>query len=173
MERSIVAFRRDTEGDWVAELDCGHRQHVRHDPPFRTRPWVLDDQQRAAHLGTPLDCPLCERGEMPDAVRSVRRSPEWTASSLPAGLRRTHTLAAGTWGRLVVLGGRLRFQANTTPPIDRVLEPGEVQAIAPGVEHHVEPDADARCLVEFLEVLPWPERRPAPGERPTDEATEG
>ena len=26
--------------DWVAELECGHTQHVRHDPPWTNRPWV-------------------------------------------------------------------------------------------------------------------------------------
>lgn len=31
--RRIVGFDRDEEGDWVALLECGHRQHVRHRPP--------------------------------------------------------------------------------------------------------------------------------------------
>jgi hypothetical protein len=65
LERSILGFHRDTEGDWVAELDCGHAQHVRHRPPFQVRPWVLDEAGRAARLGAPLDCPLCDRSEPP------------------------------------------------------------------------------------------------------------
>ncbi|MGH9092426.1 MAG: DUF3565 domain-containing protein [Acidimicrobiales bacterium] len=67
MERDIVGFRQDDEGDWVAELDCGHGQHVRHRPPFQLRPWVLDEAGRGARLGTPLDCPLCDRAEPPAA----------------------------------------------------------------------------------------------------------
>jgi hypothetical protein len=31
--RRIVGFHTDVEGDWVADLECGHTQHVRHDPP--------------------------------------------------------------------------------------------------------------------------------------------
>jgi hypothetical protein len=60
VERSIVGFRRDERGDWVAELSCGHAQHVRHRPPFELRPWVLDDATRNARIGTARDCPLCE-----------------------------------------------------------------------------------------------------------------
>ena len=42
VERPIVGYHRDEEGDWVADLGCGHGQHVRHRPPFQPRPWVLD-----------------------------------------------------------------------------------------------------------------------------------
>lgn len=60
MERSIVGFHLDEESHWVAELSCGHTQHVRHDPPLAERPWVLDAATRNARLGMPIDCPLCE-----------------------------------------------------------------------------------------------------------------
>jgi hypothetical protein len=36
VERTIVGFSRDDTGDWVANLACFHRQHIRHNPPFRT-----------------------------------------------------------------------------------------------------------------------------------------
>jgi len=61
--RTIEGFFQDEVGDWVAELSCRHRQHVRHAPPFRARPWVLTEEGRAEHVGTGLDCPLCDRGE--------------------------------------------------------------------------------------------------------------
>lgn len=63
MERRIAAFRRDEEGHWVAELDCGHTRHVRHDPPFVRREWVLDPAERARRVGWRLDCVECEREE--------------------------------------------------------------------------------------------------------------
>lgn len=160
MDRSIVGFHLDPEGDWVAELECGHNQHVRHRPPFEVRPWVLHEEERATHLGTPLDCPLCERGEAPENLRFSWRSAQWDARSLPTGLRRAHKLASNTWGRLVVEAGRLAFRASTDPPIDRVLVAGSVQAIPPGVGHEIEPDDDARVFVEFFEVVPYEERAP-------------
>ncbi|MGH8980719.1 MAG: DUF3565 domain-containing protein, partial [Acidimicrobiales bacterium] len=119
MQRRFGGFHLDAEDDWVAELDCGHNQHVRHRPPFQVRPWVLDEAGRAARLGAPLNCPLCDRAELPSGLRFARRSAEWNASSVPPGLRRAHKLASGTWGRLVVEEGSLAFRASTTPPIDR------------------------------------------------------
>jgi hypothetical protein len=60
MKRPIAGYHQDDEGYWVAELSCGHSQHVRHDPPFASRPWTVTEQGRASRLGTLLDCPPCE-----------------------------------------------------------------------------------------------------------------
>lgn len=65
MLRRIVAFHRDEESDWIAELDCGHRRHVRHRPPLTERPWVESAEGRRGRLGTELDCVACDRGETP------------------------------------------------------------------------------------------------------------
>lgn len=59
-ERAITGFHQDDEGHWVAELSCGHAQHVRHQPPWQVRPWVLTEEGRARFLGTPLPCPVCK-----------------------------------------------------------------------------------------------------------------
>lgn len=61
MERAIVGFELDAQGEWVAELACGHRRHVRHDPPLFPQPWVLEAEGREQHLGTPLECRLCDQ----------------------------------------------------------------------------------------------------------------
>ncbi|HKP73320.1 MAG TPA: DUF3565 domain-containing protein [Pyrinomonadaceae bacterium] len=60
MKRKIVGFDRDDESHWRAELDCGHFQHVRHDPPLTNRPWVLEEAGRNARLGLELDCKRCD-----------------------------------------------------------------------------------------------------------------
>jgi hypothetical protein len=60
MERRIVGFHEDEERHWVAELECGHTQHVRHDPPWQVRPWVVTAEGRASRLGTALECRLCD-----------------------------------------------------------------------------------------------------------------
>ena len=62
MKQPIVGYRQDEEGHWVAELACGHTQHLRHEPPWQVRPWVLTPEGRASRLGTELDCPRCEEG---------------------------------------------------------------------------------------------------------------
>jgi hypothetical protein len=63
--RAIVGFHRDAQHDWVAELACGHDQHVRHHPPWTNRPWVTTEEGRRARLGQTLDCKLCDEGAPP------------------------------------------------------------------------------------------------------------
>ena len=60
LKRKIVGFQTDEEGHWVAELECGHGQHVRHAPPLNSRPWVLSPEGRASRVGVELDCKKCD-----------------------------------------------------------------------------------------------------------------
>ena len=60
VERRITGFRQDPEQHWIAELECGHSQHVRHTPPWEVRPWVLTLEGRAGRLGTLLPCRQCD-----------------------------------------------------------------------------------------------------------------
>jgi hypothetical protein len=62
VERTIVGFHQDDEHHWVAELDCGHNQHVRHDPPWTNRPWTITIEGRSAALGKTLNCKKCDEG---------------------------------------------------------------------------------------------------------------
>jgi hypothetical protein len=59
-EQPIVGFHRDDHGDWIADLACGHGQHVRHRPPWELRPWVTTDAGRQAYLGKLLRCGRCD-----------------------------------------------------------------------------------------------------------------
>jgi len=61
LKQAITRFNRDDAGDWVAELACGHAQHVRHQPPWQNRPWVMTEEGRNKMLGQLLECRLCER----------------------------------------------------------------------------------------------------------------
>jgi hypothetical protein len=60
MNRRIVGYHQDEHGDWVAELECGHNQHVRHHPPWVNRPWVVTPEGRAEQLGKILECRKCD-----------------------------------------------------------------------------------------------------------------
>lgn len=68
MQRAITGFHLDDENHWVAELACGHFQHVRHDPPWTLRPWVVTEEGRAAAIGRSLECKKCDAGAPPDAL---------------------------------------------------------------------------------------------------------
>lgn len=61
MQQAIVGYRQDEEQYWIAELACGHSQHVRHNPPWFVREWVTTEQGRRDALGRALECPLCDR----------------------------------------------------------------------------------------------------------------
>ena len=61
--RKIVGFHQDEERHWVADLECGHTQHVRHDPPWQTRPWVTTEAGRASFIGRALGCVECARSK--------------------------------------------------------------------------------------------------------------
>ena len=124
----------DDEQHWVADLDCGHAQHVRHRPPLESREWVTHEQGRTEMLGQTLDCLYCDMPQLPPDVTPYRETPQFTADTIPAGLLRDHQTKAGTWGRIVVLSGRLAYTVG-----DRtwVLRPGVDGFIAPTVAHHV------------------------------------
>ena len=51
VERRITGFHQDELGDWIANLECGHSQHVRHNPPWENRAWVVSSDSRAARVG--------------------------------------------------------------------------------------------------------------------------
>lgn len=72
MQQRIVGFHQDQQQHWVADLACGHTQHVRHDPPWQQRPWVLNEAERNARIGTTLNCVLCD--EPPNIGEASNRS---------------------------------------------------------------------------------------------------
>ena len=60
VKRAIIDFHQDEHQDWVADLECGHTQHVRHQPPWQERPWVITTEGRQSHLGQTLLCKKCD-----------------------------------------------------------------------------------------------------------------
>ena len=65
-EKRIVGFHQDIENHWVAELECGHFQHVRHNPPWMNRVWVTTPEGRAEKIGMMLQCKKCDYGAPKD-----------------------------------------------------------------------------------------------------------
>ncbi len=55
----ITGYYLDEEGHWVAQLACGHNQHVRHDPPLVKRDWVRTEEGRNSMIGFYLSCLKC------------------------------------------------------------------------------------------------------------------
>jgi hypothetical protein len=56
----ITDFHLDEHNHWVANLSCGQTQHVRHNPPWYQREWVLSDSGRNDFIGFELECKSCK-----------------------------------------------------------------------------------------------------------------
>jgi hypothetical protein len=67
VQRKIIGFHQDEAQDWVADLECGHTQHVRHQPPWLNRPWVISPEGRRSRIGSYLDCKDCNQGAQESA----------------------------------------------------------------------------------------------------------
>jgi len=149
MLRAITGYHQDEVGDWVAELACGHGQHVRHKPPFFSRPWAATDDGRTAMIGKELPCVLCDRFELPLGFAPYQRTAELDQTSIPAGLLRDHSTKPGVWGVIHVVAGRLHYIVE--PPLARehILDPATPGVVVPEVLHRVAPIDDVRFYVEF------------------------
>ena len=71
MKQRITGFHQDEEQHWVAELECGHNQHVRHNPPWTYRPWVMTLEDRIGHTGSELNCRKCDSGTPADRAKTA------------------------------------------------------------------------------------------------------
>lgn len=149
-ESAIVGFHQDEEGHWVADLACGHTQHVRHRPPIESRPWVVSEEGRRSKLGAMLPCRLCRMPKRPADVVEYKRTPTFDATTTPAGLRARHTTKAGVWGEIVVEEGRVLYVIEEEEDASFVLRPGVPGTVAPQAPHHVTPYDDAKFHVRFL-----------------------
>jgi tellurite resistance-related uncharacterized protein len=158
MQRRIVRFVRDENDDWIAVLDCGHRQHTRHQPPFVNRPWVETESGRAAQLGKELACLRCDRFESPEDFVPYKRTPEFTQDTVPKGLMKDHSTKPGVWARINVLEGRLRYRVDALNA-EFELSKGTPGTVVPEVLHHVEPLGQVRFYVEFYRAAAASDQR--------------
>lgn len=153
MDRAMVGFTTDVDGHWIALLDCGHRQHVRHDPPWVERLWVTTEEGRRGRLGQHLECARCDAFELPEHFVAYKKTVDFTEATVPAALRKDHATKPGVWARIVVADGRLRYRVDA---LNRTFEltAGAVGIVLPAIPHHVDPIGAVRFHVEFLHAPP-------------------
>lgn len=154
MKRTIIGYRRDEDNHHVAVLDCGHGRHLRHDPPTANRPWADDPTERAKRMGTEVDCLKCDRSELPDDAEPYKSTRWFTEDTVPRALLSVHSTKKGTWGRIEVAEGALRYVAGPPAEADVVLTPGVIGIGPPQHPHRVEPVGSVRFRVVFLRCPP-------------------
>jgi tellurite resistance-related uncharacterized protein len=86
---------------------------------------------------------------LPPNVSPYKRTPEFTESTVPAGLLRSHDTKDGVWGKIVVLEGSLLYRILEPKVEEIVLSPNRYGVVEPTVRHEVVPSAGVRFYVEF------------------------
>jgi len=152
MDRPIIGFDCDEEGHWVALLSCGHRQHVRHQPPFVERGWTQSEAGRTAALGQGIDCPLCDRMEPPEGALRYKSTPIFTELTIPKALRREHSTKPGVWGQIRILEGNLLYEVLAPEVQSFTLDSESKAFIVPEVPHRVEKIKRVIFQVDFLKI---------------------
>lgn len=87
---------------------------------------------------------------LPTEVSPYRQTPVFTEETVPGGLLKSHSTKAGTWGRIVVLEGRLRYRILEPRLEEWLLDPENPGVVEPQVAHEVKPLGKLRFYVEFL-----------------------
>src|SRR3546814_15828961 len=78
--------------------------------------------------------------ELPEGLEPYRQTDVFTATSLPAGLRKDHCTKPGVWGLIQVAEGRLRYCVTDLRRVgvDLVRTPGSLpRGAGPMIRHHV------------------------------------
>ncbi|MEP1472447.1 MAG: DUF1971 domain-containing protein [Halieaceae bacterium] len=87
--------------------------------------------------------------DLPDNVVSYKRTPEFSEDTVPKGLLNAHQTKAGTWGKIVILEGALRYRILEPETEVTDLSPSRHGVVEPTVLHDVEPLGAVRFYVEF------------------------
>ncbi len=71
-------------------------------------------------------------------------------NSVPAGLLKAHQTKTGTWGKIVVVEGKLLYRILEPEREEHLLDSKQGGIVEPKVLHEVEPMGDVRFYVEFF-----------------------
>lgn len=86
---------------------------------------------------------------LPPDVNPIRRTREFTELSAPKALLRSHSTKPGTWGKIVVLEGSLRYRILEPEIEEFELDAKRPGIIEPEIRHEIALRAGARFYIEF------------------------
>lgn len=87
--------------------------------------------------------------ELPTFVKPYKKTPTFTRDTVPAGLLKSHTTKKGTWGKICIIKGKLRYVIESEPIETTELTPQKFGVVEPEVPHHLEIDSEVKFFVEF------------------------
>lgn len=86
---------------------------------------------------------------IPEDAARLRVAGPFDQDSLPAGLRRDHSLKAGSWGRLLLIEGEIEFHWDDSAGGSVKLQaPAEI-VVPPTVVHHLAGEGPFLLLIVF------------------------
>lgn len=108
--------------------------------------------------------------QLPTDLRPYKRTPEFTETTMPAGLRRMHETKGGVWGKICIIEGKLllRFVDNGEK---RMLTPDNPGIVCPRQAHEVEPFGPVRFYIEFYSEAPQGQPHAGPEGEPLEDVT--
>ena len=86
---------------------------------------------------------------LPEGVSAYARTATFSTASIPESLRGSHRTRAGTWAKIVILEGRLRYRILEPDIREFELSPHRPGVVEPEVPHEVEAVGEVRFHVEF------------------------
>jgi tellurite methyltransferase len=96
---------------------------------------------------------------VPPGAVCVRRTPDFSESTIPGGLLHCHSTKPGVWGLIQIIEGSLTYRVLEPTATEAVLTPGHPGVVEPGRLHEVEPRGPVRFFVEFFELRSRDARR--------------
>ncbi len=88
----------------------------------------------------------------PDAI-AYKKTPIFTQETIPKALLEQHSTKEGSWGKIWIITGQLRYRILTDPPEEQTLTPDSPGIIAPQIPHYVTPIDDVKFFVEFYHIV--------------------
>ncbi len=86
---------------------------------------------------------------LPEDIQAYKRTPEFTELTIPSGILNRHQTKEGTWGKIVVLEGRFKYEI-LEPEYEMIeLSPDNHGVVEPTIEHQLTPIGTGRFYVEF------------------------
>ncbi len=86
---------------------------------------------------------------LPENLSAYKKTPEFDESSVPEGLLKAHRTRAGTWGKIVILEGSLRYTINEPEREVVMLDKDYFGIVEPEIFHEVSPLGKVRFHIEF------------------------
>lgn len=86
---------------------------------------------------------------LPDNVYFYRKTPNFTQETIPKGLLHRHTTKAGSWGKICILSGELKYQILTDPGEEHIITPDFPGIIEPEVPHQIQSINSVEFYVKF------------------------